>query len=40
MPATASGRRFRDELGSLNAQVAATADVVWLVTAGIGQRLR
>ena len=40
VPATASGRRFRDELGSLNAQVAATADAVWLVTAGIGQRLR
>jgi adenosyl cobinamide kinase/adenosyl cobinamide phosphate guanylyltransferase len=40
VPATVSGRRFRDELGRLNAAVAATADEVWLVTAGIGQRLR
>jgi adenosylcobinamide kinase / adenosylcobinamide-phosphate guanylyltransferase len=40
VPATTSGRRFRDELGRLNAALARTADEVWLVTAGIGQRLR
>lgn len=40
VPATESGRRFRDELGQLNARVAATADRVWLLTAGIPQRLR
>jgi adenosylcobinamide kinase / adenosylcobinamide-phosphate guanylyltransferase len=40
VPATPSGRRFRDELGVLNARVAAAADRVWLVTAGIPQRLR
>jgi adenosylcobinamide kinase/adenosylcobinamide-phosphate guanylyltransferase len=40
VPATASGRRFRDELGSVNARIAATSDAVWLVTAGIKQRLR
>jgi adenosyl cobinamide kinase/adenosyl cobinamide phosphate guanylyltransferase len=40
VPETASGRRFRDELGRLNAAVAAASDEVWLVTAGIGQRLR
>lgn len=40
VPATASGRRFRDELGSINARIAATSDAVWLVTAGIKQRLR
>lgn len=40
VPETASGRRFRDELGSLNTRLAAHADAVWLVTAGIPQRLR
>jgi adenosylcobinamide kinase/adenosylcobinamide-phosphate guanylyltransferase len=40
VPAHASGRLFRDELGRLNATVAAAADEVWLVTAGIGSRLR
>jgi adenosylcobinamide kinase/adenosylcobinamide-phosphate guanylyltransferase len=40
VPATASGRRFRDELGVLNARVAARADRVWLLTAGLPQRLR
>lgn len=39
VPATASGRRFRDELGWLNQRVAADADQVWLVVAGISQRL-
>jgi len=40
VPATPSGRRFRDELGWLNARVAAASDEVWLCTAGIPQRLR
>jgi adenosylcobinamide kinase / adenosylcobinamide-phosphate guanylyltransferase len=40
VPATPSGRRFRDELGVLNARVAGASDRVWLVTAGIPQRLR
>ena len=40
VPATPSGRRFRDELGVLNARVAAASDRVWLVTAGLPQRLR
>jgi adenosylcobinamide kinase/adenosylcobinamide-phosphate guanylyltransferase len=40
VPATASGRRFRDELGRLNSRIAAASEAVWLCTAGIGQRLR
>ena len=40
VPATASGRRFRDALGELNQRLAASADEVWLVTAGIARRLR
>ncbi len=40
VPATASGRAFRDTLGSLNQRLAAAADEVWLVTAGIPRRLR
>ena len=40
VPATPSGRRFRDELGVLNARVAAATPRVWLVTAGLPQRLR
>ncbi|ONH33255.1 adenosylcobinamide kinase/adenosylcobinamide phosphate guanyltransferase [Pseudofrankia asymbiotica] len=40
VPSTAAGRRFRDELGRLNARLAAVADEVWLCTAGIGQRIR
>jgi uroporphyrin-III C-methyltransferase / precorrin-2 dehydrogenase / sirohydrochlorin ferrochelatase len=40
VPATASGRRFRDELGRLNARIAAASDEVWLCTAGIARRLR
>lgn len=39
VPATASGRLYRDELGRLNARVAAAVDEVWLCTAGIPQRL-
>ena len=40
VPATPSGRRFRDELGVLNARIAAASGRVWLVTAGLPQRLR
>ena len=40
VPATASGRRFRDELGWLNKRLAAAADEVWLCTAGIPLRIR
>jgi adenosylcobinamide kinase/adenosylcobinamide-phosphate guanylyltransferase len=40
VPATESGRRFRDELGVLNTRLAAAADRVWLITAGVPQRLR
>lgn len=40
VPATPSGRRFRDELGVLNARVAAESPRVWLLTAGVPQRLR
>ena len=40
VPATASGRRFRDELGVLNARVAAVSDEVWLCVAGLPRRLR
>jgi adenosylcobinamide kinase/adenosylcobinamide-phosphate guanylyltransferase len=40
VPSSASGRRFRDELGSLNARIAAGADEVWLCVAGVARRLR
>jgi adenosylcobinamide kinase/adenosylcobinamide-phosphate guanylyltransferase len=40
VPGTVSGRRYRDELGRLNARTAADSDEVWLCTAGIAQRLR
>jgi adenosylcobinamide kinase/adenosylcobinamide-phosphate guanylyltransferase len=40
VPVSAAGRRYRDELGRLNARLAATADEVWLVTAGLPRRLR
>ncbi|MEU6170585.1 bifunctional adenosylcobinamide kinase/adenosylcobinamide-phosphate guanylyltransferase [Streptantibioticus parmotrematis] len=40
VPATASGRRFRDELGSLNAALAAESDHVLLVVAGLAVPLR
>ena len=40
VPETSSGRRFRDELGRLNARVAAASEEVWLCTAGIARRLR
>ena len=40
VPATASGRRFRDELGRLNAAVASASDQVLLVVAGQALRLK
>jgi nicotinate-nucleotide--dimethylbenzimidazole phosphoribosyltransferase len=40
VPATAAGRRFRDELGSLNARIAAHSEETWLCTAGIARRLQ
>ena len=40
VPATASGRKFRDELGWLNSRIAASSEEVWLCTAGIPRRLR
>lgn len=40
VPATASGRRFRDELGRLNAAVAAECEHVLLVVAGQAVALR
>ena len=40
VPATASGRLYRDVLGRLNARVAAACDEVWLCTAGIARALK
>ncbi|MGH3912167.1 MAG: bifunctional adenosylcobinamide kinase/adenosylcobinamide-phosphate guanylyltransferase [Pseudonocardiaceae bacterium] len=40
VPATRSGRLFRDELGTLNAQLAEVCDRVWLLVAGLPVRLR
>ena len=40
VPETPAGRLFRDELGALNQRLAATADEVHLVVAGIPLRLR
>ncbi len=40
VPATASGRLYRDELGRLNARVAAAVGEVWLCTAGVPGRLK
>jgi len=40
VPATASGRRFRDELGWLNSRIADASEEVWMCTAGIPVRLR
>jgi adenosylcobinamide kinase / adenosylcobinamide-phosphate guanylyltransferase len=39
-PEAGERRLFRDALGLLNQRLAASADEVWLVTAGIAQRLR
>jgi adenosylcobinamide kinase/adenosylcobinamide-phosphate guanylyltransferase len=40
VPATEQGRHFRDALGQLNTRLAAEADEVQLVTAGIATRLK
>ena len=40
IPGTFSGARFRDELGVLNARIAAECEQVWFCVAGIAQRLR
>jgi adenosylcobinamide kinase / adenosylcobinamide-phosphate guanylyltransferase len=40
VPATASGVRFRDELGVLNSRIAAECEQVWLCVAGIGRRIK
>jgi adenosylcobinamide kinase/adenosylcobinamide-phosphate guanylyltransferase len=40
VPATASGRAFRDDLGRLNARIAAEADEVWQCVAGVACRLK
>lgn len=40
VPATASGRMFRDELGRLNAELAAACDQVWHCIAGITRRIK
>ena len=40
VPATRAGRLFRDELGALNAELAAVCDEVLLLVAGLPLRLR
>ena len=40
VPANSLGRRFRDEAGKLHQAVAAAADTVYLVTAGLPLRLK
>lgn len=40
VPATASGVRYRDELGILNARVAAECEQVWFCVAGIARRIK
>ena len=40
VPGTVAGRRYRDELGILNARIAGASQRVWLLTAGLPQRLR
>lgn len=40
VPATESGRRFRDDLGRLNMTLAAAADEVYFLVAGLPQRLK
>ena len=39
VPDTLSGRRYRDELGILNARIAAVSTEIWLVVAGRPLRL-
>jgi adenosylcobinamide kinase/adenosylcobinamide-phosphate guanylyltransferase len=40
VPATVSGREFRDALGRLNARLAAESDEVWQCVTGVACRLR
>lgn len=40
VPQSSAGRRFRDELGLLNQRLAADADAVYQVVAGLPRRLR
>ena len=40
VPATRAGRLFRDELGALNAALAAVCDEVFLLVAGLPLRLK
>lgn len=40
VPATASGVRYRDELGILNARIAAECEQVWLCVSGIARRMK
>jgi adenosylcobinamide kinase/adenosylcobinamide-phosphate guanylyltransferase len=40
VPGTAAGVRYRDELGRLNARVAAESEQVWLCVAGLARRLK
>lgn len=40
VPSTSAGRRFRDELGAVNQELAAVCDDVWLLVAGLPLRLR
>jgi adenosylcobinamide kinase/adenosylcobinamide-phosphate guanylyltransferase len=40
VPATASGRRFRDLLGAITARLAEQSDEVVQVVAGLPRRLR
>ncbi|MCU1604598.1 MAG: cobU [Modestobacter sp.] len=40
VPETRAGRLFRDTLGTVNQRLAATADEVWFVVAGLPQKLR
>ena len=40
VPATASGIRYRDELGALNARIAAECEQVWFCVAGIAKRIK
>lgn len=40
VPGTVSGRLYRDELGRLNARVAASCDELWLCVGGVARRWR